>query len=93
MYAILAVGFFNSIMFPTIFALAIHGLGPRTGQGSGIVCMAIVGGALVPVLQGAVADAVGVQHAFAVAALCYLYIAWYGPRGSVPATRVAVTPS
>lgn len=93
MYAILAVGFFNSIMFPTIFALAIHGLGPRTGQGSGIVCMAIVGGALVPVLQGAVADAVGVQHAFAVAALCYLYVAWYGPRGSVPATRVAPTPS
>jgi FHS family L-fucose permease-like MFS transporter len=82
MYAILAVGFCNSIMFPTIFALAIDGLGERTGQGSGIVCMAIVGGAIVPVLQGAVADAIGVQRAFAVAALCYLYVAWYGPRGS-----------
>lgn len=84
MYAILAVGLFNSIMFPTIFALAIEGMGKRTGQASGVVCMAIVGGAIVPVLQGAVADAVGVQHAFLVAALCYLYIAWYGPRGSVP---------
>ncbi|HVY32748.1 MAG TPA: L-fucose:H+ symporter permease [Polyangiaceae bacterium] len=83
-YSILAVGLFNSIMFPTIFALAIEGMGERTGQASGIVCMAIVGGAIVPVLQGALADSIGVQHAFALAALCYLYIAWYGPRGSVP---------
>jgi FHS family L-fucose permease-like MFS transporter len=88
-YAILAVGFFNSIMFPTIFALAIQGLGNRTGQGAGIVCMAIVGGALVPVLQGVVADVVGVQPAFAVAAACYLYVAWYGLRGSVPLARTS----
>ena len=52
MWSILAVGLFNSIMFPTIFTLAIDGLGRHTGQGSGILCMAIVGGALIPVLQG-----------------------------------------
>jgi FHS family L-fucose permease-like MFS transporter len=84
MYSVLAVGFFNSIMFPTIFALAIHGLGRQTGQGSGLVCMAIVGGAIVPVIQGLVADVIGVQPAFLVAALCYVYVAWYGWRGSSP---------
>jgi FHS family L-fucose permease-like MFS transporter len=83
-YAILAVGLFNSIMFPTIFALAISGMGDQTGKASGLVCMAIVGGAIVPVMQGALADAVGVQHAFIVAALCYVYVAWYGARGSIP---------
>lgn len=87
MYSILAVGLFNSIMFPTIFALAISGLGPHTGQGSGIVCMAIVGGALVPVLQGALADSIGIQSSFVVAALCYAYVAWYGAKGSSPATQ------
>jgi FHS family L-fucose permease-like MFS transporter len=85
-YAVLAVGLFNSIIFPTLFALAIHGLGEHTGQGSGILCMCIVGGALVPVLQGVVADAIGVQHAFVIAALCYAYVAWYGWKGSVPGT-------
>lgn len=81
-YSILVVGLFNSIMFPTIFALAIDGLGERTGQGSGIVCMAIVGGALIPVVQGMAADALGIQRAFAVAALCYAYVAWYGLKCS-----------
>ena len=81
-YAILAVGLFNSIMFPTIFALAISGLGEQAGRAAGVVCMAIVGGAIVPLLQGVVADCIGVKYAFIVAALCYLYIAWYGPRGS-----------
>jgi FHS family L-fucose permease-like MFS transporter len=57
MWAILAVGLFNSIMFPTIFSMALHGLGRHTGQGSGILCMAIVGGAIVPFVQGRVADA------------------------------------
>jgi FHS family L-fucose permease-like MFS transporter len=81
MWAILAVGLFNSIMFPTIFALAIEGLGKHTGQGSGILCMAIVGGAIVPVLQGFLADRVGIQHAFVLPLLCYAYIAYYGLRG------------
>jgi FHS family L-fucose permease-like MFS transporter len=89
MYTILAVGLFNSIMFPTIFTLAIDGLGKHTGQGSGILCMAIVGGALLPVLQGAVADAIGIHHAFIVALLCYVYIAWYGAKGSTPVAQKA----
>jgi FHS family L-fucose permease-like MFS transporter len=89
MYAILAVGLFNSIMFPTIFTLAIDRLGKHTGQGSGILCMAIVGGALIPVLQGFVADAIGIHHCFIVALLCYVYIAWYGAKGSIPATSRA----
>jgi len=86
-YAILAVGLFNSIMFPTIFTLAIDGLGKHTGQGSGILCMAIVGGALIPVLQGYVADAIGIHHCFIVALLCYIYIAWYGVKGSTPVAQ------
>lgn len=80
MWAILAVGLFNSIMFPTIFSLALTGLGRHTGQGSGILCAAIVGGALLPVVQGAFADRLGIQHAFFVPVLCYLYIAYYGWR-------------
>jgi FHS family L-fucose permease-like MFS transporter len=89
MYAVLAVGLFNSIMFPTIFTLAIDGLGKHTGQGSGILCMAIVGGALIPVLQGFVADGIGIHHCFIVALLCYVYIAWYGAKGSSPVARAA----
>jgi len=89
MYSVLAVGLFNSIMFPTIFTLAIDRLGKHTGQGSGILCMAIVGGALIPVLQGAVADAIGIHHCFIVALLCYVYIGWYGAKGSVPRAVVA----
>lgn len=81
-WAILAVGLCNSIMFPTIFTLAIDGLGRHTGQGSGILCTAIVGGALVPLLQGYFADQIGIQHAFFIPALCYAYIAYYGLRGS-----------
>ena len=81
MWSIIAVGLFNSIMFPTIFTLAIDGLGKHTGQGSGILCMAIVGGALIPVVQGGLADAIGIHHCFIIPAACYLYIAWYGLKG------------
>jgi FHS family L-fucose permease-like MFS transporter len=88
-FAILAVGLFNSIMFPTIFTLAIDGLGKHTGQGSGILCMAIVGGALIPVLQGFVADAIGIHHCFIVALVCYIYIAWYGTKGSTPVAQAS----
>jgi FHS family L-fucose permease-like MFS transporter len=80
MWSIIAVGLFNSIMFPTIFTLAIDGLGPHTSQGSGILCMAIVGGAIIPVVQGALADAIGIHYGFVIAAACYLYIAWYGAK-------------
>jgi FHS family L-fucose permease-like MFS transporter len=87
MWAILAVGLFNSIMFPTIFTLAIDGLGKHTGQGSSILCMAIVGGALVSPLQGWLADGIGIQHAFIVPFLCYAYIAYYGLRGHALSVR------
>ena len=80
MITILSVGLFNSIMFPTIFSLALKGLGRHTGQGSGILCSAIVGGALIPLAQGALADRIGIQPAFFVPAGCYLYIAYYGWR-------------
>jgi MFS transporter, FHS family, L-fucose permease len=82
MWSVLAIGLFNSIMFPTIFTLAIERLGKRTGEGSGALCMAIVGGALIPVLMGYSADRVGVQHSFWVPALCYAYIVFYGLKGS-----------
>jgi FHS family L-fucose permease-like MFS transporter len=84
MWAILAVGLFNSIMFPTIFSLAITGLGQYAGKGSGILCLAIVGGAIVPVLLGMVAEVIGVQLAFLLPILCYLYIGFYGLSGSKP---------
>lgn len=84
MWSILLIGLFNSIMFPTIFSLGIAGLGSHTGKGSGILCMAIVGGALVPVLQGMLADSIGIHHAFILPLLCYLYIAYYGLSGHKP---------
>jgi len=84
MWSVIAVGLFNSIMFPTIFTIAIDGLGKHTGQASGILCMAIVGGALIPVIQGALADRIGIHHCFIIPVLCYLYIAWYGRYGHPP---------
>jgi len=84
MWTILAVGLFNSIMFPTIFSLGEAELGPLTGSGSGLLNMAIVGGAIVPLTVGAVADHVGLHHAFVIPVICYLYILYYGLRGSKP---------
>ena len=82
MYSIIAIGLFNSIMFPTIFALGIERMGPLTGKASSLLIMAIVGGALVPTLQGVLADNVGIQHAFVLPLLCYAYIVFYGWSGS-----------
>ena len=82
MWSILAVGFFNSIMFPTIFTLAVKGLGSMTSKGSGLVCQAIVGGALIPLVQGVAADMIGIQLSFIVPMLCYIYIGWYALNGS-----------
>jgi len=84
MWTILAVGLFNSIMFPTIFSLGEAELGTLTGSGSGLLNMAIVGGAIVPLLVGAMADRVGLHHAFVIPVLCYLYILYYGLSGSKP---------
>ncbi|WP_440589696.1 sugar MFS transporter [Pseudoalteromonas pernae] len=84
MWAILLVGLCNSVMFPTIFSLALNGLGKHTAQGSGILCLAIVGGAIVPLLQGMLADGIGLQLSFLLPALCYVYIAFYGIKGAKP---------
>ena len=80
MWAIIAVGLFNSIMFPTIFSMALFRLGKLTGQASGILCMAIVGGAIVPFAQGLMADTIGLQWSFVVPAACYGFILYYGAR-------------
>jgi len=89
---IILVGLLNSIMFPTIFTLAIEGLGRHTEQGSGILCAAIVGGAFIPALQGVIADRAGLHISFLLPAICYLYIAWYGITGhSTDAKRAPST--
>jgi FHS family L-fucose permease-like MFS transporter len=90
MWSILLVGFFNSTMFPSIFTLSIEGLGPLTDKGSAVLVCAIVGGAVIPKLQGILADHIGIHHAFILPALCYLYIASFAfktnkPHGEVPA--------
>jgi FHS family L-fucose permease-like MFS transporter len=84
MWSVILVGFFNSIMFPSIYTLGIAKLGPLTGDGSGLMIMAIVGGAILPVVQGAIADRIGIHHAFILPVLCYLYIVYYAFRGSRP---------
>jgi len=87
MWSLLAVGLMNSVMYPTIFTLAVAGLGRHTEEGSGLLCTAIVGGALVPMLFGAIADHSGLRLALLLPIVCYAYIMWYGLRGS---RRVAV---
>jgi len=84
MWSIILVGFFNSIMFPSIFTLGVAELGPLTGDGSGIMIMAIVGGALIPLAQGAIADRIGIHHAFFLPVICYLYILFFALSGSKP---------
>src|SRR5205807_8831932 len=90
MYALISVGLFTSIMFPTIFALAIRGLGPLTAEGSGLLIMSIAGGALV-FINGSVADHFGIRWAFLVTALCELYVLFYAVWGAKP-THVSQEP-
>lgn len=78
MWAIIAVGLCNSVMFPTIFSMALNKLGKLTGQGSGLLCMAIVGGAIVPFAQGFLADALGLRWSFFLPAACYGFILYFG---------------
>jgi MFS transporter, FHS family, L-fucose permease len=87
MWSMIAVGFFNSIMFPSIFSLGVAELGPLTSTGSGLINMAIVGGAIVPLMQGVIADHVGIHHAFILPVICYLYILFYAVRGSMPNSK------
>ena len=84
MVSILLVGLFNSIMFPSIFTLGTAHMGPLTGKASGLLVMAIVGGAIVPVIQGAIADKIGIHHCFILPLLCYLFVMYYGFIGSRP---------
>lgn len=81
MWTIICVGLFNSIMFPTIFTLAIDGLGENTSKGSGVLCMAIVGGAIMPLIMGAASDAIGIQLAFFIPLLGYVYVLYYALNG------------
>jgi MFS transporter, FHS family, L-fucose permease len=78
MISVIAIGFFNSIMFPSIFSLGLAGLGELTSKGSSLMVQAIVGGAILPLAEGHLADRVGVQHAFIIPAVCYIYIAIFG---------------
>ena len=81
MFAILSLGLCNSIMFPTIFSLAVNGLGAMKSKGAGLLCLAIVGGALVPLLQGVIADSLGLQLSFLLPIICYGYILHYALKG------------
>lgn len=83
-YSIVAIGLFNSIMFPTIFSLGIAEMGPLTEQASSLLVMAIVGGAVVPFIQGMLSDSIGIQHAFFLTLICYAFILYYGAKGSKP---------
>jgi FHS family L-fucose permease-like MFS transporter len=82
--AIVLVGFFNSIMFPTIFALSLKNLGPLTKRGSSLLVMAIIGGALIPAAMGRISDSSNIQRAFIVPLICYLYVIYFAMRGYRP---------
>jgi MFS transporter, FHS family, L-fucose permease len=93
MWAILAVGLFNSVMFPSIFTVGLSGLGPLTSKGSSLMVAAIVGGALIPLAEGHLADRIGVQDAFVIPAVCYIYIALFGYVGGRRAEREVGLPA
>jgi MFS transporter, FHS family, L-fucose permease len=91
--AIVLVGFFNSIMFPTIFALSLKNLGKLTKRGSSLLVMSIIGGALIPAAMGKISDASNIQKAFVVPLLCYLYVIYFAVRGYKPDGVLAVAES
>jgi FHS family L-fucose permease-like MFS transporter len=79
--ALVAVSFFMSIMFPTIFALGVKRLGPATKLGSSLIIMSIVGGAILPFFMGLIADHVSTATAYLLPTVCFAVVAWYGARG------------
>jgi FHS family L-fucose permease-like MFS transporter len=93
LWSVVAIGLFNSIMFPTIFTLGIAGLGTATDKAASLLIMAIVGGAVVPLAQGALADRFGLQPAFVLPLACYLFVVFYGWRGSRVDTAASSLPS
>ena len=84
-WAVVLIGFFHSIMFPTIFALGVKSLGAFTKLGSALLVMSIIGGAIVPALMGYISDASSIQRAFVVPLICYAYVLYYGISGYKPA--------
>jgi len=84
-WAIVWIGFFHSIMFPTIFALSLKNLGAYTKLGSSLLVMSIIGGAIGPAIMGLISDATSIQRAFVVPLICYVYVLYYGVKGYVPA--------
>ena len=91
-WAIVLIGLFHSIMFPTIFALGIKNLGPLTKRGSSMMVMAIVGGAVFPAIMGRISDATNIQTAFVVPLLCYVYILYFALAGYKPLAASALQP-
>jgi MFS transporter, FHS family, L-fucose permease len=89
-YAIVLIGFFHSIMFPTIFALSIKNLGPFTKRGSSLLVMSIIGGAIIPAVMGRISDLSNIQRAFLVPLLCYAYVLYFGVSGYKPSAAISV---
>ena len=87
-WAVVVIGFFHSIMFPTIFALSIKNLGPLTKRGSSLLVMSIIGGAIFPAIMGRISDASNIQTAFVIPLVCYLYILYFAVSGYKPAVAV-----
>jgi FHS family L-fucose permease-like MFS transporter len=85
-WAIVLVGFFHSIMFPTIFALSLKNLGPYTKLGSSLLVMAIIGGAICPAVMGLISDSSNIQRAFIVPLLCHAYVLYFAWSGYQPST-------
>jgi FHS family L-fucose permease-like MFS transporter len=94
LWAIVSCGLFNSVMWPCIFPLGVKGLGKRTSQGSGILVMMVVGGAIIPEVQGLLADKFGYQHSFAVVLACYAYLLYFALSGyKIHQPRFATRPN
>jgi len=89
--AIVLVGFFNSIMFPTIFALSLKNLGDLTKRGSSLLVMSIIGGGLIPPVMGRISDATNIRVAFLVPMICYAYVIYFALTGYKP-TEVSTVP-
>src|SRR5207237_3350776 len=89
-WAVFLIGFFHSIMFPTIFALSIKNLGPLTKRGSSLLVMAIIGGAVFPAIMGRISDATNIQTAFIVPLVCYVYILYFALVGYRPTPALAL---
>jgi len=91
--AIVLVGYFNSIMFPTIFALSLKNLGALTKRASSLLVMSIIGGALIPAAMGRISDASDIQVAFVMPLICYLYVIYFAVRGYKPKAAFIVADS